>query len=388
MLFFREVCVHFSAACSARLIDFAGPKIYGRNRWDQLSTHRAPADEGEPFRIRPRPLPSAVRSAAQIRQQRLPTGCAAAINDDYEAEMPSPPEAELASGLRARARSSMIAMSRVRHGQQDAYRCHPPGRDPRRGGARSKVEEFDFESANQKQLRGNIYLAKVTRVEPSLQAAFVDYGGNRHGFLAFSEIHPDYYQIPVADRQALLAEEARAEREEGREEGAAAAADAAGAPKRARTATTASAHDAAENARPRRSAAAGGWRIPRRRSIDRGRQGRAAQTGRRGQAGAGRTGAAAETPNAQDEAPRSAATAARGRRRPQRSTGRRRRRRRGRGLGTARQPRATRTARPTANDERGPAKSTRSSSSSAAATLEEGASAAARPARRRTRSRR
>jgi ribonuclease E len=65
----------------------------------------------------------------------------------------------------------------------------------------NRVEEFDFESANRKQLRGNIYLAKVTRVEPSLQAAFVDYGGNRHGFLAFSEIHPDYYQIPVADRQ-------------------------------------------------------------------------------------------------------------------------------------------------------------------------------------------
>jgi ribonuclease E len=76
----------------------------------------------------------------------------------------------------------------------------------------SRVEEFDFESANRKQLRGNIYLAKVTRVEPSLQAAFVDYGGNRHGFLAFSEIHPDYYQIPVADRQALIDEEGRAQR--------------------------------------------------------------------------------------------------------------------------------------------------------------------------------
>jgi ribonuclease E len=77
----------------------------------------------------------------------------------------------------------------------------------------NRVEEFDFESANRRQLRGNIYLAKVTRVEPSLQAAFVDYGGNRHGFLAFSEIHPDYYQIPVADRQALLEEEERAHRE-------------------------------------------------------------------------------------------------------------------------------------------------------------------------------
>ncbi|MFA5898699.1 MAG: Rne/Rng family ribonuclease [Hyphomicrobium sp.] len=74
-----------------------------------------------------------------------------------------------------------------------------------------RVEEFDFESAARKLLRGNIYLAKVTRVEPSLQAAFVEYGGNRHGFLAFNEIHPDYYQIPVADRQALLDEEAAAE---------------------------------------------------------------------------------------------------------------------------------------------------------------------------------
>jgi ribonuclease E len=70
----------------------------------------------------------------------------------------------------------------------------------------TRVEEFDFESHNRKQLRGNIYLAKVTRVEPSLQAAFVEYGGNRHGFLAFNEIHPDYYQIPVADREALLRE--------------------------------------------------------------------------------------------------------------------------------------------------------------------------------------
>ena len=75
----------------------------------------------------------------------------------------------------------------------------------------NRVEEFDFESASRRPLRGNIYLAKVTRVEPSLQAAFVEYGGNRHGFLAFSEIHPDYYQIPVADRQALLQEQAEAE---------------------------------------------------------------------------------------------------------------------------------------------------------------------------------
>ena len=71
----------------------------------------------------------------------------------------------------------------------------------------NRVEEFDFESETRRQLAGNIYLAKVTRVEPSLQAAFVDYGGNRHGFLAFSEIHPDYYQIPIADREALMEEE-------------------------------------------------------------------------------------------------------------------------------------------------------------------------------------
>jgi ribonuclease E len=81
----------------------------------------------------------------------------------------------------------------------------------------TKVEDFDFESAQKRQLAGNIYLAKVTRVEPSLQAAFVDYGGNRHGFLAFAEIHPDYYQIPIADRQALLAEE-RALAESSRED--------------------------------------------------------------------------------------------------------------------------------------------------------------------------
>ena len=72
----------------------------------------------------------------------------------------------------------------------------------------NRVEDFDFESAARKPLRGNIYLARVTRVEPSLQAAFVEYGGNRHGFLAFSEIHPDYYQIPVSDREKLQAAEA------------------------------------------------------------------------------------------------------------------------------------------------------------------------------------
>ncbi len=78
----------------------------------------------------------------------------------------------------------------------------------------TRIEEFDFESAERKQLKGNIYLAKVTRVEPSLQAAFIDYGGNRHGFLAFSEIHPDYYQIPKEDRDALLREEAEHAAEE------------------------------------------------------------------------------------------------------------------------------------------------------------------------------
>lgn len=83
----------------------------------------------------------------------------------------------------------------------------------------NRIEEFDFESQHKKQIRGNIYLAKVTRVEPSLQAAFVDYGGNRHGFLAFAEIHPDYYQIPLADRQALLRAEAEEHRKENDVEG-------------------------------------------------------------------------------------------------------------------------------------------------------------------------
>src|SRR3984957_14916288 len=77
----------------------------------------------------------------------------------------------------------------------------------------NRLDEFDFESSTKKQIKGNIYLAKITRVEPSLQAAFVEYGGNRHGFLAFSEIHPDYYRIPVSDREAMLAEERAAEEE-------------------------------------------------------------------------------------------------------------------------------------------------------------------------------
>ncbi|MFT8469272.1 MAG: ribonuclease E/G, partial [Acetobacter syzygii] len=75
----------------------------------------------------------------------------------------------------------------------------------------NRLEDYDVESAAKKQLKGNIYLARVIRVEPSLQAAFVEYGGNRHGFLAFSEIHPDYYQIPVADREKLLALQAEEE---------------------------------------------------------------------------------------------------------------------------------------------------------------------------------
>src|SRR6195256_4956935 len=79
----------------------------------------------------------------------------------------------------------------------------------------NRVEEFDFETAHRKQLRGNIYLAKVTRVEPSLQAAFVEYGGNRHGFLAFNDIHPDYFQIPLADREALMREGAEGDDDDG-----------------------------------------------------------------------------------------------------------------------------------------------------------------------------
>src|ERR1700740_2005448 len=89
----------------------------------------------------------------------------------------------------------------------------------------NRVEDFDFESQNRKQLRGNIYLAKVARVEPSLQAAFIEYGGNRHGFLAFNEIHPDYYQIPVADREALMREEAEDDDDHHEPRGRAAAAD-------------------------------------------------------------------------------------------------------------------------------------------------------------------
>src|SRR4029077_6889941 len=77
----------------------------------------------------------------------------------------------------------------------------------------TKLTEFDFETGSRKPLKGNIYLAKVIRIEPSLQAAFVEYGGNRHGFLAFSEIHPDYYQIPVADRERLIAEQQRLQAE-------------------------------------------------------------------------------------------------------------------------------------------------------------------------------
>src|SRR5439155_15680438 len=93
----------------------------------------------------------------------------------------------------------------------------------------NRLEEFDFESSTKKQVKGNIYLAKVTRVEPSLQAAFVDYGGNRHGFLAFSEIHPDYYRIPVSDRSGADAE-MQAAYERGAANGAPNGADEAGVP--------------------------------------------------------------------------------------------------------------------------------------------------------------
>src|SRR6201992_4294037 len=82
----------------------------------------------------------------------------------------------------------------------------------------TRLEDFDVETSTKKQLKGNIYLAKVVRVEPSLQAAFVEYGGNRHGFLAFSEIHPDYYQIPIADRPALIEADERAHREAEKED--------------------------------------------------------------------------------------------------------------------------------------------------------------------------
>ena len=84
----------------------------------------------------------------------------------------------------------------------------------------SRIEDFDYEAKNRKQLKGNIYLARVTRVEPSLQAAFVEYGGNRQGFLAFSEIHPDYYRIPVEDREALIEAESEENDDEQAENGA------------------------------------------------------------------------------------------------------------------------------------------------------------------------
>src|SRR5690606_32660654 len=93
----------------------------------------------------------------------------------------------------------------------------------------TRLEEFDYETVSKKQLKGNIYLAKVTRVEPSLQAAFVEYGGNRHGFLPFNEIHPDYYQLPIADREALLEQEAQEELEAEESENAQAEAEDAAA---------------------------------------------------------------------------------------------------------------------------------------------------------------
>ncbi len=112
----------------------------------------------------------------------------------------------------------------------------------------NRVEEFDFESASRKLLRGNIYLAKVTRVEPSLQAAFVDYGGNRHGFMAFSEIHPDYYQIPVADRRALIEAEERENAEA--EERAAGGRERPAEAEEAESETAAAEAEAAESAEP------------------------------------------------------------------------------------------------------------------------------------------
>ena len=108
----------------------------------------------------------------------------------------------------------------------------------------TRLEDFDVETSTKRQLKGNIYLAKVVRVEPSLQAAFVEYGGNRHGFLAFGEIHPDYYQIPVADRQRLIemeAEEARREEEEEDRAAEAAAGEAVAAPAPAESETDATA---------------------------------------------------------------------------------------------------------------------------------------------------
>ena len=138
----------------------------------------------------------------------------------------------------------------------------------------SRLEDFDVETSTKRQLKGNIYLAKVVRVEPSLQAAFVEYGGNRHGFLAFGEIHPDYYQIPVADRQRLLAMEAEDARREAEEEDRAALSSHAGA-KPLRRSTPTSPRDetgsrAVRRGRDRRARRAGDRRGRDRRAEGRG----------------------------------------------------------------------------------------------------------------------
>ncbi len=127
-----------------------------------------------------------------------------------------PTTSDARSGLAApsRAAPAAVRLGEGIYGKENVDRRRPPGADPVVVVSGNRVEEFDFETAAKKQLKGNIYLAKVTRVEPSLQAAFVEYGGNRHGFLAFSEIHPDYYQIPVEDRLALLQEQAEQDAED------------------------------------------------------------------------------------------------------------------------------------------------------------------------------
>ncbi|EFH11106.1 hypothetical protein HMPREF0731_2673, partial [Pseudoroseomonas cervicalis ATCC 49957] len=121
----------------------------------------------------------------------------------------------------------------------------------------NRLEEFDIETENKRPLKGNIYLAKVVRVEPSLQAAFVEYGGNRHGFLAFGEIHPDYYQIPVADRERLLALQAEESQDEEEDEVSEADADAMVAAIE-RMADADEAGDAPDGAAPRSQAMASG----------------------------------------------------------------------------------------------------------------------------------
>ena len=207
------------AMAGLRPIEFGRSLIDGRKDETSAAARLRPGGEA---RV-PRPQPPAIVDDHGQPQARL--------LEARDGDRRHSPDHLAASGMEASARVAPRALcgrgarSKVRDRHESPSwqtRCSsmPPTRK-RRGwwwSAARRSRSSTSKSASRRQLRGNIYLAKVTRVEPSLQAAFVEYGGNRHGFLAFSEIHPDYYQIPVADRQALLEEDARAEREEEHEE--------------------------------------------------------------------------------------------------------------------------------------------------------------------------